>query len=1108
MKKIFTLLWLTLAAFTFKASAQTTTNCNAEFAVQYLTNYTVKFNPVVANDSPLVHHYWSFGDGTTGSQLISPTHTYALAGSYAVVHTIVRLNPNNVPVCTQSFTKIVTITEPCNLVVNFSWTSVASNPLTLAFQNLSVPLAATDSVTWQFGDNTTSHVVNPVHTYANAGTYNVCLIVKKNNNNTTAPCIRYICKTVVIQAPCTLVANFSWAATPTNPLRIEFTNLSVPLSNTDSIKWTFGDGSTSSAVNPVHIYNVPGTYTVCLRVQKLTPPGSAPCVREICKTIVVNSPCNIVPNFTWAATPTNPLRIEFNNTSTNTAATDSIKWTFGDGTSSNQYNPVHIYTAPGTYTVCLKIIRYYANTTTPCIREICKTVVVQAPCNMVPNFTWTVTATNPLRIEFHNTSTNTLPTDSMRWTFGDGTTSSDVNPIHTYTAPGTYTVCLKILRYYAGTTTPCIRDICKTIVVQAPCTLVVNFTSQPDSAHPLRIKFTNTSTPINTTDSVRWTFGDGSSVSGLQSDPNVANPTHNYANAGTYTVCLRIKKNGNVGSTVQCVREFCKTITVYEPCTLQVNFTSQVNPNNPLQIKFTNTSVPTSPTDSLRWSFGDGTSLNGLQSDPNVASPIHNYANAGNYNVCLIVIKRNTLSNVPCVRYSCRNIVVTEPCTLVVNFTSQPDPNHPLRIKFTNTSTPINVTDSVRWTFGDGSSVSGLQSDPNVANPTHIYANAGTYTVCLRVKKNNSANTPTQVACVREKCNTIVVTAPCNFPVNFSWRLDSINTRKVYFTNLSIPPVSGAIAVWTFGDGSSLTSWNAIHEYAQPGRYIVCLKVYLPNSNCVRETCDTVYIPVPVPPCTQLSRYHYQVSPNDNQKYKFTPDYINTTFQYTWTFGDGTGSHDPIAEHRYAQPGTYVACLTVWRSNTCASTTCQEIRVLPQINCDTAHVTYRFERSPNVPNKIQFFANATLPILDQVWYIYKLNGTVATPPVILHQNNPIYLFQDTGYYKVCLKATLQGGCVKEYCNYIRIDQVSNVCELQAFPNPTSALVNVNLFLTQPEMIHATVYNNLNVVVLQHNQQGNTGNNLITLNVSNLIAGQYNIRLVYGNRVCYARFQKL
>ena len=205
MKKIFTLLWLTLAAFSFKATAQTTPNCNAEFGVQYLTNFTVKFNPVIANDSPLVHHYWNFGDGTTGSQLISPTHTYALPGSYPVVHTIVRLNPNNVPVCTQSFTKLVTIAVPCNLVANFSWTSTAANPLTIAFQNLSVPLSNTDSIKWTFGDGATSTAVNPVHTYNVAGTYTVCLRVKKLTPPGSAPCVREICKTIVVTPPCNIV---------------------------------------------------------------------------------------------------------------------------------------------------------------------------------------------------------------------------------------------------------------------------------------------------------------------------------------------------------------------------------------------------------------------------------------------------------------------------------------------------------------------------------------------------------------------------------------------------------------------------------------------------------------------------------------------------------------------------------------------------------------------------------------------------------------------------------------------------------------------------------------------------------------------------------------
>ena len=1102
MKKIFTLLWLTLTAFTFKATAQTTPNCSAEFSVQFLTNYTVKFNPVLVTDSPYVHHFWSFGDGSTGSQLISPTHTYILPGSYPVVHTIVRTTPNNVPVCTQVFTKVVTITEPCNLVANFSWTSTASNPLVLSFQNLSVPLATSDSVTWIFGDNSpNAYTVNAVHTYANAGTYNVCLIVKKNNSSPTSPCIKYICKTVVVSAPCNLVADFNWTVTATNPLSYEFHNLSTPLSNTDSIRWTFGDGTSSTDVNPVHTYNVAGTYVVCLRVQKQTPPGSAPCVREICKTIVVTQPCNLVVDYSWTATVTNPLQVEFHNLSVPLAATDSITWIFGDSTPlSHDVNPVHTYAHAGTYTVCLIVKKFPFNTSSPCVRYICKTIVVTAPCNMVPDFTWTATSANPLTIEFHNTSTNTAVTDSIRWTFGDGTTSNQINPVHTYAAAGTYTVCLRITRYTGASNTPCVREICKTIVVTAPCNMIPDFTWTVTAANPLSIEFHNTSTNTLASDSTRWTFGDGSTSADV-------NPLHTYAAPGTYTVCLRIIRF-NAGTTTPCVREICKTVVVQAPCTLVVNFTSQPDSAHPLRIKFTNTSTPISVTDSVRWTFGDGSSVSGLQSDPNVANPTHIYATAGTYTVCLRIKKNgNVGSTVQCVREFCRTIIVYEPCTLVVNFTAQADPGNPLRIKFTNTSTPISATDSVRWTFGDGSSVSGLQNDPNVANPTHNYANAGNYVVCLRVKKNNSANTPTQPVCVQEKCNTVIVTPPCNFVVNFSWRLDSINVKKVYFTNLTTPPAANSFAVWSFGDGTSATTWNAIHEYALPGQYRVCLRVYSgQNTTCFRETCDTVIIPVPVPPCTELSKYHFENVPGDNQKYKFTPDYINTTFQYTWTFGDGTGSHDPGAVHRYTQPGGYTACLTVWRGPDCASTTCHDLNVLPQPICDTAHAGYTFVRGANIPNRIQFTANATFPIIDQVWTITKVGSTTA--PVILHENNPIYLFQDTGYFRVCLKATLQGGCIKEYCNYIRIDQVSSACELQAFPNPANASVNVNLYLTQPEMIHAYVYNNLNVLLLQQDQQGTTGNNLVTINIGSLAAGQYTIRLVYGNRVCYARFQKL
>ena len=732
MKKIITLLLLVFSAFSFTSTAQPGTTCNAEFNTQFINNSTVKFTPVMNTGTPSVVHFWNFGDGSPVDQSISPTHTYSVTGTYSVVHTVVLYNPNGVAICTQSFTRLVTITPDCNLVADFSWTNTTASPLTIAFQNLSVPLSSTDSITWNFGDNTISHDVNPHHTYANAGTYTVCLRVKKNNNTGTSPCVREICKTIVVQTVCNLVADFNWTVTQTNPLRIEFHNLTTPLAVTDSIRWTFGDGTVSMDVNPTHIYTSPGTYTVCLRVYRINT-GSAPCVREICKTIVITSPCN-----------------------------------------------------------------------------------------------------------------------------------------------------------------------------------------------------------------------------------------------------------------------------------------------------------------------------------------------------------------------------------LQAYFSAQPDPNHPLRIKFTNLSAPINATDSVRWTFGDGSSVSGLQSDPNVANPTHDYANAGNYQVCLRVKKN--INT-TPAPCVAEYCKQVVVTPPCNVQVDFSWRLDSANHRKVYFTNLTVSPTAAASAKWTFGDGQTANTWNAVHEYAQPGRYIVCLRIEF-GPNCVREKCDTIFIPQPVPTCIELSKFHFEKFSNDNQKYKFTPDYINTALQYTWTFGDGTGSHDPIAVHRYAQPGVYTACLTVWRGPGCASTTCKEIRVLQQINCDSAQVSFSYQANPQVPNKIYFYANSSLPLLDQTWTIKRLNGPAGIPPVILHQNNPTYLFQDTGYYNVCLRAVTLGGCIKEFCRTIHIEHVANVCELQAFPNPTSGLINVNVSLNQPETIHAYVYNSLNVLVKEKHQQGNTGNNLVSINVNDLAAGLYTIKLIYGNKTCYARFQKL
>lgn len=827
MKKLFTLLLIALAAFSFKTYSQAGTACNADFNSAFINPNTVQFNPVIIGDSLTTYHNWNFGDGAVAT-IPSPQHSYASGGTYTVRHILKRTNPNGVVECRDTVYKTIQIQQSsCNLTAYFTWTTDAANWQMINFQNQTSPVDATDSMRWTFGDGTSL------------------------------------------------------------------------------------SGLRSSAIisNPTHIYANAGTYTVCLRVKKNpTTPGVTPCVSEICKTVIVQQPCNLVANFTWSSTTANPLLVAFQNTSVPLAPSDSIRWTFGDGTSSLDVNPTHLYANPGTYTVCLRVKK---NNTTPgaapCIREICKTVIVQQSCNLVANFTWTSAASNSLFIYFQNTSVPLDPTDSVRWTFGDGTSSLLVNP------------------------------------------------------------------------------------------------THAYANPGTYTVCLRVKKNNNAAGTAPCIREICKTVIV------------------------------------------QGTA-----------------------------------------------------CNLNASFTSHPDSVNTQKIWFTNTSTGASNLDSIRWTFGDGTS-------SNVYNPYHIYTAPGTYTVCLRIIKRSPNGAPT--TCISDTCKVIVVQSNCNFVANWSWRADSLNAKKIYFTNLTLTPTATATAVWNFGDGTSATSWNAVHEYAQPGSYRVCLKIYL-NNTCVREKCDTVVVLPPSPPCNNQSNFAFEKFSNDNQKYKFTPAYINTTAVYTWTFGDGTGSHDIIATHRYAQPGTYTVCLTVWRSATCASTTCKTITVTAQINCNAIQVTYNYQRDPFVPNKVYFYAISNFPLLDQTWTIRKMPLTISGTPVILHQNNPVYVFPDTGYYQVCLRAITLGGCIKEYCNVIRIEQVAPQCILQAYPNPASSIVNVNVNLTQPEMIHTYVYNTLNILVKEKHQQGNTGNNVVTLNIGDLLPGMYNMKVVYGNKTCTSKFQKL
>ncbi len=195
-----------------------------------------------------------------------------------------------------------------------------------------------------------------------------------------------------------------------------FTNSSTGPNVTYS--WDFGDGNSSTQMDPVYTYSGPGTYQVCLTTNNLCGSDS------ICQTLVVTCPA---ANATWSYTSST-----VNASFTDMTAGNPISWAwdFGDGGTSSLQNPTHTYAAGGTYTVCL-------TTTDSCGSDsTCQSVTV---CDL-PVAAFTSTAVLGL-VDFTDASTGGT---SWAWTFGDGGTSTLQNPSHTYTANGTYLVCLTV----------------------------------------------------------------------------------------------------------------------------------------------------------------------------------------------------------------------------------------------------------------------------------------------------------------------------------------------------------------------------------------------------------------------------------------------------------------------------------------------------------------------------------------------------------------------------------------------------------------------------------------------------------------------------------------
>jgi len=516
-----------------------------------------------------------------------------------------------------------------------------------------------------------------------------------------------------------------------------------------------------------------------------------------------------IANFTSNATfGQAPLHIQFTDNSTGEAITSRL-WTFGDGGTSHETNPIHIYATPGLFTVSLEVNNdggSNISTRTNYIRVFDATPITDFIAD--PE-----SGTVPLIVQFYDTTAGS-PT-SWQWNFGDGTTSTFQSPKHTYTTPGNYTVTLT--SGSSGGTNTMVKAEYIRVDPPAP---QVDFGAWPrEGPAPLDVEFYANVPYSWYYDEFLWDFGDGTNGSGDW-------VSHTYTEPGLYPVNLTVTSVYGTNSTTKA--DF---INVTAPMPPIPDFEGvPLAGNAPLNVVFTDTSTGVVTT--RFWDFGDGTTAwsNATQ------SIAHTYPFPGTYTVSL------TAGN------DGGQVTATKSGYVLVNpsgvppyaaFLMRPSSGvAPLTVSFTDRSR--GTPSAWQWDFGDGNT-------STEQNPVHTYANMGTFRVRLTAKNSGGSSTYGSFVWVRSPHFLFPPLTPSPTvtptpvippqagrpPISLFLTNASFGSAPmtVQFTDLSLyNPTSWE---WEFGDGSTSMARNPVYTYTAPGTYIVVLSTANPQGESI-----------------------------------------------------------------------------------------------------------------------------------------------------------------------------------------------------------------------------------------------------------------------------------
>jgi len=968
-------------------------------------------------------YQWNLGNGVNTVQQ-NPSTAYTLPGTYTVTLTVTNSNGSN----TKTVTSYITVVP--NPTVAFSALD-SSNcpPFPVQFTNLTnlnAPGAGTFS--WSFGDGNVSTATNPANTYVSPGQYNVTLIATNSAGCASSLSLPFI---TVFTPP---VANFT--ATPTSycgtPATINFNANSVG-TGPHTYAWDFGDGGTGVGANPSHVYTTSGIYSVTVIVTDANG----------CKDTVFRpnyiSVGSIVASFnTVPAAGCENAPVQFNNTSNGGT---SYYWNFGDGNTSNAASPSHTYAAAGIYNVKLAI---YDG---PCGDS----VTTQLTVNPAPTVNFTFSPGQPCpapaAIQFNNFTSGAT---SFAWSFGDGGTSTQNNPTHTYTTNNFFPVTLTATNVFgcssslSNTVDVLALDVWITPAIAAGCVpLSINFNHIVYYPHPVTNIWQIYPYPVT---SYSWNFGDGN-VSNLSTPSNTyINPNNNFNCALTVTTA-----NGCTATGTRNVSAGSK------PTASFIDYPDTVCVKTP--ISFINTTTDTTVPTTYTWNMGDGNMLFTRHAN-------FSYLNSGYYNVSLVADN-----------YGCKDTFTVDSAAVVLAPTARWNAAYscdtPLFVQFYDT---LSVTPTSHvWYFGDGTTDTST-------NPSHMYPALGVYTVSLVTFNSNygcsdtliktielvdpvlSFSTPDTAIC---RGDSILFTPNyTHTPDLFRWQINganpvwpfspfsnpnpstgpwghrfnvrgvftiSVTTKDIHgcadtairnnyvlvakpqalftavptigcvplpvlFTDTSahLPGTFPVSHLWSFGNGTAtVTTDTTTRLYPAAGIYNVQL-IVTDNVGCLDTLVKQAYIEVRKPTAGFVVDDSVACI---GQTLTFTNNSVGVGFSSFWDFGDGTNATTANPTKAYVAPGLYTVKLIITDASGCQDSLVK----LSYISITKPVAAFSMSDTQAIcPPLTVLFTNLSANGVNYTWSFGNASGSSL--------QNPSTIYSSPSLYQISLVVTDAQGC--------------------------------------------------------------------------------------------------